>query len=185
MNTLREKVANERRRLKSVRESLSAGVAAKAAGDAGFVPFYIAIGHYMEASMHRLHVQDVKMGDMIRDKVEKVDDQVSQALSELDERLAGNQRHLEEFSAARAALETEGASALDRFEQAGGAYSQYITTSMGHHGATTELAQRLFSPADWEYMANINEADMQREQELYRKVFDALPARLSHLKPLV
>lgn len=183
MTTLREKVANERRRLKSVRQALSAGVAAKAAGDASFVPFYIAIGHYMEASMHRLHVQDVKMGDMIRDKVEKMDEQVRQALAELDERLAGNQRHLEEFSAARAALETEGASALERFEQAGGAYSDYITTSMGHHGATTELAQRLFSPADWEYMANINEADMQREEALYRKVFGALPARLSHLQP--
>jgi hypothetical protein len=185
MNTLRDKVATERRRLKSVREVLSAGVAAKAAGDASFVPFYIAVGHYMEASMHRLHVQDVKMGDMIRDKVESVDDKVGQALAELDERLEGNQRHLAEFSAACAALESEGTSALARFEQAGGAYSQYITTNMGHHGATTELAQRLFSSADWEYMANINEADMQREQELYREVFDALPARLSHLRPAV
>jgi len=184
MSTLREKVANERRRLKSVREALSAGVSARADGDPEFVPFYIAIGHYMEASMHRLHVQDVKMGEMIRDKSDKVDGTVEQALAELDERLEGNQQHLSEFSAARAALETEGASALERFEQAGGAYSNYITTSMGHHGATTGLAQKLFSPADWEYMADINDADMKREQELYQKVFAAVPKRLPEVKPL-
>lgn len=182
MTTLREKVAHERRRLKSVREALSAGVAAGAGDDPAFVPFYVAIGHYMEAAMHRLHEQDVKMGDMIREKSETIDGRVQQALDELDERLEGNQRHLREFIAAREALQSEGASALERFERAGSAYSDYITSSMGHHGATTELAQKLFTMDDWEYMANVTDADMAREAELHQQVFSALPARLAGLK---
>ncbi|MCC5793842.1 MAG: hypothetical protein JJT85_03800 [Chromatiales bacterium] len=182
MTTLREKVAHERRRLKSVREALSAGVAAGSGGDPAFIPFYIAIGRYMEAAMHRLHDQDVKMGDMIREKSGTIDARAQEALDELDERLEGNQRHLREFIAAREALESDGASALERFERAGEAYSGYITSSMGHHGATTEIAQKLFSPEDWEYMANVTDADMARERELHRAVFDALPGKLAGLQ---
>lgn len=184
MSTLRDRVAGERRRLKSVRETLTAAVARKSGGDGTFVPFYIAVGDYIETSMGRLHAQDVKMGRMIRDKLGTLDGSDRQALAELDERLAGNQEHLRVFSAAKAALQTEGAAALDRFEAAGAAYTSYIVASMGHHGATTDLAARLFSPADWEYMAGITDAETRMEQTLYDRVFAALPPGLADFKPL-
>ena len=38
---------------------------------------------------------------------------------------------------------------------------------MGHHGATSDLAQRLFNADDWAYMAGITDDDMQREGELH------------------
>ena len=116
MTTLRDKVAGERRRLKSVRETMTAAVARKSGGDAAFVPFYVAVADYIETSMGRLHAQDVKMGDMIRTKLGKLDAQAEQALAELDERLAGNQEHLKAFSAAKRALEGGGAAALAQFE---------------------------------------------------------------------
>lgn len=178
MTTLRERVAGERKRLKSVREALSAAVARTAQGDAAFVPFYVAVSDYMEASMGRLHAQDVKMGDMIREKVGKIDASVTQALGELDERLAGNQRHLADMLAARTALTQSGTAALPRFEKAAAAYTNYIVTNMGHHGATTDLAAKLFSQADWEYMAGVSDADMQREQQLYARVRATVPAPL-------
>lgn len=183
MTTLRERVAGERRRLKSVREALTAAVARKSRGDAAFVPFYIAVGDYIETSMGRLHAQDVKMGNMIRDKLKTLDDSARQALGELEERLAGNQEHLRVFSAAKVALQKDGAAALDRFEAAGAAYTAYIVANMGHHGATTDLAARLFTPADWEYMAGITDEETRMEQKLYDAVFAVLPASLSDLKP--
>src|SRR5690606_18143982 len=101
MTTLRERVAGERRRLKAVRETLTAAVDAKANGDTAFVPFYIAIAEYIDTSMGRLHAQDVKMGDMIREKLGKLDEQATRALGELDERLAGNQEHLRRLNEAK------------------------------------------------------------------------------------
>jgi hypothetical protein len=175
---LRERVANERRRLKSVREALSASLSQGSKGDGSFVPFYVAVAEYIEAAMHRLHIQDVRMGEMIRAKLGPPDAGAKKGLGELDERLAGNQRHLAALKEARAALAQEGASALGRFEQVSRDYTHYITTSMGHHGATTELAQKLFSVDDWAYMAGITEEETRREQLLYERVFASVPKGL-------
>ena len=73
MTTLQERIGGERRRLKSVRMKLSAAVAQGASGETDWIPFYIAVGDYMEASIGRLLAQDIKMGDMIRAKVAVVD----------------------------------------------------------------------------------------------------------------
>jgi hypothetical protein len=184
MTTLREKVAGERRRLKSVREALTAAVARKSGGDRGFAPFYLAVGDYIETSMGRLHAQDVKMGVMIRDKLGKLDAQAEQALRELDERLAGNQEHLRAFSAARQRVAASpDAAALEQFEAVSAAYTQYIVTNMGHHGATTDLAARLFTPADWDYMAGVTDEETAAEELLYARVFGALPPVLADLRP--
>ena len=114
--SLRERVANERRRLKSVRQALSAAVAQGAGTDAAYLPFYLAVADYMEAAMHRLHAQDVRMGDMIRQKLGKLDASQVQALGEMDDRLAANQDHLKRFLDARGALRRQGMAALAGFE---------------------------------------------------------------------
>lgn len=184
MTTLRERVAGERRRLKSVREALTAAVARKSGGDSTFVPFYLAVSDYMETSMGRLHAQDVKMGDMIREKLGKLDAAADKALKELDARLAGNQELLRAMVAEKHRLEKDGsAENLARFEAAGAAYTQYIVSSMGHHGATTDLAGRLFTQEDWEYMAGVTDEETRTEQRQYARVFDALPASLADLRP--
>jgi hypothetical protein len=171
MTTLSERIAGERRRLKSVRQLLTTAVERKSGGDQSFVPFYIALGDYMEASMDRLHAQDVKMGDMIRRKLVTLDANARQALDELHERLTGNQAYLTVFS-----------EALPRFEQASAAYTAYIVANMGHHGLTTELAAKLFNEADWAYMAGITEAETALEQQLYARVYALLPAALAELR---
>jgi len=183
MTTLREKVAGERRRLKSVREAMTTAVTRKSGGDPAFVPFYVAVGDYIETSMGRLHAQDVKMGDMIRTKLGKLDAQAEEALRELGERLAGNQEHLKAFAAAKQALKGGGPAALAHFESVGAAYSNYIVTNMGHHGATTDLAGRLFTTADWDYMAGVTDEETRVEQQLYARVFASLPPALHDLRP--
>lgn len=179
MTTLQERIAGERRRLRNVRQKLSAAVAQTSRGNAEWTPFYTAVGDYMEAAMERLHAQDVKMGNMIRDKVERVDAKVQQALDELDERLAGNQQRLDELLSARDALKEQGAAAVERFEAAAREFTDFIVRNMGHHGGTTDLAGKLFKPADWEFMAGITDEDMAREVALFDKVESATPADLN------
>lgn len=178
MSTLQERIAGERRRLRTVRQKLSAAVAQTAQGNPDWAPFYAAVGDYMEASMARLHAQDVKMGDMIREKVERVDDKVQQALDELDERLAGNQQRLDELLGARDALKAQGAAAIEKFETAAREFTDFIVRNMGHHGGTTDLAGKLFKPADWEFMAGITDEAMAREVALFEKVQATTPAEL-------
>jgi hypothetical protein len=176
---LREKVAAERRRLREVRQALSAAVAQGAQGAASWVDFYIAIGNYFAAAMHRLHVQDVRMGDLLREKADLTTPEAIQAMQELKDRLDGNQTHLEHFMACHAALQTEGAAALPAFESAARAYTDYIVANMGHHDGTTSLARAAFSVADWDYMAVTSDADAEREERLYKKVFAKLPRELN------
>ncbi|MCK6370071.1 MAG: hypothetical protein L6Q83_01895 [Gammaproteobacteria bacterium] len=175
---LRERVANERRRLKAVRQALSAALEQGSKGDAAYVSFYLAIAEYMEAAMHRLHIQDVRMGDMIRSKLGTIDAEASAAIKELDDRLSGNQRHLERFLEARDALKREGVPKLGHFEQVSRDYTAFITANMGHHGATTELAQKLFSLDDWSYMAGVTEEETRHEQMLHERVFAQTPKGL-------
>lgn len=176
---LRERVANERRRLKSVREALTAAVTQGAKGDPAYVAFYVAVADYMDASMHRLHIQDVRMGEMIRARLGgKLDAKAEKALAELGERLGGNQAHLQELLGTRELLRKEGAARLAQFERAAGDYTRYITTNMGHHGGTTDLAQSLFSMDDWAYMAGVTEDETKHEQALYDRVFAAVPKSL-------
>lgn len=178
MTTLQERIAGERRRLRKVRQKLSAAVEQTARGNAAWAEFYAAVGDYMEASMERLHAQDVKMGDMIRDKVEEIDAGVQKALDELDERLTGNQQRLDELLKARDALRERGTAAIGLFESAAREFTDFIVRNMGHHGATTELAARLFKPEDWEAMAGITDAAIAREVALFEKVESATPADL-------
>jgi hypothetical protein len=175
---LNERVANERRRLKSVRQALSAAVARGAGRDPAYLPFYAAIGDYMEAAMHRLHIQDVRMGELIRRKLGTLTDAQNAALAEMDERLAGNQRHLKRFLEARNALRSAGVETIPAFEAAGRDYTHYITSSMGHHDPTTSLARELMTREDWAWMAGITPEETAREERLYHDVFASVPSSL-------
>lgn len=180
MPTLQERVANERRRMRTVRQHMAAGLEQKAGDDESFVPFYIAAADYIDAAMARLDVQDVRMGEMIREKADATDAAVKSALAQLEERLDGARRHLKQFLAARDELKDKGSQALENFEAAAQTYSDFIAANMGHHGPTTDLSAKLFDASDWEYMAGITDAEMQREQELYAQVEQSLPESLRH-----
>ena len=175
MTTLMERIGNERRRLRNVRQRMAAAIEAKADGNEEFVPFYIAAANYIDATMQRLHEQDVKMGEMIADKVDVVDERVQQALDELDNRLDGAREHLKPFLAARDALVESGGKALEEFEAAANKYSDFIVANMGHHGATNDLSVKLFDQDDWEYMAGISDVQSAQEESLYKRVVDTMP----------
>jgi hypothetical protein len=179
MTELNERIANERRRLREVRQSMTAATEQKANGDSAFVPFYIAIANYFDATMERLHRQDIRMGDMLRDKADLDDPKNLKALAELDERLLGNQEHLKELLAAREQLQRNGEVALEQFELAGSAYSDFIINNMGHHPGSTDLAVSLFAPEDWAFMADISPEDQAREEQLFGLVFACVPAALT------
>ena len=143
----------------------------------------MAIADYIETAMGRLHAQDVKMGNMIREKLGKLDAPSEQALQELDERLAGNQQHLRAFSAAGRGLPRRWTpppwsisrpccrvQQLHRYEHG---------PSRRHHGSRRPPVYQ----DDWDYMAGVTDEETRVEQQLYARVFAALPAALDDLRP--
>jgi hypothetical protein len=175
MTTLMERIGNERRRLRSVRQRMAAAIEMKANGAEPFVPFYIAAADYIDATMQRLHGQDVRMGEMITEKLGELDDQVKAALKELDDRLVGAKAHLTPFLAARDALRERGVDALENFEAEAKVYSDFVTSTMGHHSATNDLCVKIFTPADWEYMAAISDEQLAQDEQLFQSVIDTMP----------
>jgi hypothetical protein len=99
-------------------------------------------------------------------------------MEELDFRLTGNQEHLEKLLAARESLKAQGHAALEEFESAGKAYSDFIVANMGHHPGTNDMAQAVFTPEDWDHMAYISDNDLATQQALYEQVVAAKPASL-------
>ncbi len=172
---LKDQIAGERRRLREVRQALTVAVAQGSQGAASWLPFYQAVGDYFAAAMHRLHVQDVRMGDLLREKADLTTPAAQQAMQELKDRLDGNQMHLERFLAGHTRLATDGLGAMPEFEAAAAAYTDYIVANMGHHDGTTSLARDAFTPEDWQHMALVSDADAQREKNLYEAVFAAVP----------
>lgn len=174
-----ERIAQERQRLRSVRQNMLAAIEQQAGGDEAFVPFYIAAADYIDATMQRVHLQDVKMDAMIREKIEFLDEKAEQALGELHERLEGARQHLLPFLAARDELKEKGREALEAFEREGKIYSDFVVANMGHHPPTADLGTQLFSPEDWEYMAGATDEEIAHDQTLYEQFTRAIPENLA------
>jgi hypothetical protein len=181
MTSLQERIGNERRRLRNVRLNMLAAIEQKSGGDEAYVPFHIASADYIDATMQRVHEQDVKMGQMIREKADVMDENIEQALAELNDRLQGARQHLKPFLAARDALREKGRDALEAFEKEGKIYSDFIVANMGHHPSTADLGAKLFSPEDWEYMAGTTDEEIQREEAFFEKVQAAIPDSLTNV----
>ena len=181
MTTLQERIGNERRRLRAIRQNMVAAIEKKAEGDETFVPFYVASADYIDTTMARLHEQDVKMGDMIREKADPVKDDIEKAIGQLEARLQGAKDHLKPFLAARDELKEKGTAALEKFENAAKEYSDFIVANMGHHDATSDLSAKLFSLADWEYMAGITDDEVAKEGNLFERAAACTPDSLKNI----
>ncbi|RLA28491.1 MAG: hypothetical protein DRR15_17310 [Gammaproteobacteria bacterium] len=179
MTTLRERIGGERRRLKSVRQKLTAAVAQGASSNTDWAPFYVAVSDYMETSIGRLLDQDIKMGEMIQEKVETVDETVKKALANLEENLTSLRQRLDGLLAARDNLRGDAAGTLQEFEAAGRALTDYIATNLGHQaGGSNDLAAKLFGPEDWEYMAGVTDEAMAKEIGQFEQVNATTPSDL-------
>ena len=169
-----ESIMNERGRLRTVHEMLKAALETSPRDDS-FIPFYIAIADYMEASMGRLHTQDIKMLERLASKIDMNDADNEEIIAEVYRRLDGNQEHLKRYIASKEALESNGADAVTDYENTSQDYIDYIHNRMGHHAPSTDLARQAFTEDDWVDMADIDETYFAKEHALYESVLQTRP----------
>jgi hypothetical protein len=167
----------ERGRLRSSHEMLKAALELPVRGKA-FVPFYLAVANFMEASMGRLNSQDVKMLARLAEKLGDATAEQDEVIAEVNRRLDGNREHLTKFLGCRSALQdnpTDNA-AIEAFESVSTAYIDYIHNRMGHHAPSTDMARELFTEPDWLDIADLDAAYFATEKQLYTAVIDSRPA---------
>jgi len=174
-----ESLMGERGRLRTTHEMLQAALEIEPR-DESFVPFYIAVGNFMEASMGRLHSQDVRMLARLGEKLGVASAAEAEIIAEVHRRLDGNREHLQRFLACKTALETDGADsvAVEAYESTSRAYIDYIHNRMGHHAPSTDLARRLFDESDWVAVADMDAAYFAEERKLYDAVQKTRPDRV-------
>lgn len=174
-----ESIMGERGRLRTVHEMLKAALETEPRDDS-FVPFYLAVGTYMEASMGRLNSEDVTMLARLGEKLGVVEPDDAEIIAEVHRRLDGNQEHLEKYLACTSALKADpqSRSAIEAYEAVSLAYIDYIHNKMGHHAPSTDMARRLFDESDWIEIADIDATYFAAESKLYDAVFDARPANV-------
>jgi hypothetical protein len=170
-----ESIMNERGRLRTAHEMLKSALEVDGR-DESFAPFYLAVADYMEISMGRLHDQDIKMLAKLSEALAPLDPESEEIIAEVHRRLAGNQAHLAKFLACRSALQQDGMSAFEQFEEVSAAYIDYIHNRMGHHAPSTDLARQRFTENDWVEIADIDEPYFVKERALYESVLQTRPA---------
>lgn len=166
----------ERGRLRTSHEMLKAALETESR-DESFVPFYIAVANYMEASMGRLDTQDIKMLGRLGERLGTATPEDEEIIAEVHRRLDGNREHLAKFVACRTALEAspDDPVTIGDFEATSAAYIDYIHNRMGHHAPSTDMARKLFEESDWVEVADIDEKYFSAEKELYGKLLEARP----------
>ena len=171
-----ESLMGERGRLRTSHEMLKAAMETEPR-DPSFVPFYIAVANYMEASMGRLNSQDVKMLARLAEKLGDATPEEEEILAEVHRRLDGNNEHLKKFLACRTALAADNTDAdtMTEFESISEAYIDYIHNRMGHHAPSTDIARRLFEETDWIDIADLDDDYFAAEKLLYSELLDTRP----------
>jgi hypothetical protein len=177
MKSAIESLMHERGRLRTAHEMLNAALAEEVRDEA-FLPFYIAVADYMEASMGRLHDQDIKMLQRLGEVVDPTDSDAKEIIAEVHRRLDGNQEHLRNFLACRTELQSDGTSAVDKFEAVSRDYIDFIHNRMGHHAPSTDLARKIFVEDDWVAIADIDQRYFRKEEALYESVLQTRPGNV-------
>ena len=171
-----ESVMNERGRLRSSHEMLHAALENEGR-DATYVPFYIAVANFMEASMGRLDSQDVEMLTRLSNALDGGTEEEQAVIKEVHRRLNGNREHLARFLACRTELveRPDDPDTIKEFETVSEAYIDYIHNDMGHHAPSTDIARRVFQEEDWINIADLDDDYFARERKLYSKLLDSRP----------
>lgn len=173
-----KQVEKERTRMVVIIQVLKAVVEHKASTDAAFVPSYVALSDYLTTALHRLVAQDWRFISMIRKRVAEkegvVSAEVEGILEEVQDMLCGALLRVGRSEAATGILKKQGAAVLDDIKPIAGELSRYTTEDMGHHAPSVNIAAKYFSQEDWSNMSQSDDQVIERENQQYDAVFEAL-----------
>ncbi len=177
MLTSRQEIARERRRQIQVRKAFQAGLDATDWEDAAAARFYLACADYLKWSMDRLHRQDQRIHDLLRDRIPPEEKEAHERLAVLDERQERSRALMRDFEAAAEALRSAGAGGIGAFEEAAREFTAAFGSLLqARKNPFFRHTDRLFNDADWEEIAGVTAQSLADEQRLFTSVQRSAPA---------
>jgi hypothetical protein len=175
----RAEIGRERRRQIQVRKAFEAGLALHEQDAAELATFYLACGDYILWSMARLHDQDQKIHDLLKQRLEPGQVEVREQLATLDERQDKSRAFTAEFGSGVELLQRRGAVGCAEFETAARSFVELFTSLMApRKNPFQEHTDRLFSEDDWIDIAGVTDKSLAAERELFDSVESTAPASI-------
>ena len=173
----RAEIGRERRRQIQVRKAFEAGLAKSADDATDLADFYLACGDYIVWSMARLHDQDQRIHDLLKERLDPGLTEVHEQLAGLNERQGKSRAFTEEFQQAVKVLRDSGASGQAEFEEAARAFVDlFISLMAPRKNPFQEHTDVLFTDSDWIDIAGVSAESLAEEQKLYELVEARAPA---------
>ncbi len=167
----RAEIGRERRRQIQVRKAFEAGLAKSVDDAIGLAEFYLACGDYIVWSMARLHDQDQRIHDLLKERLDPHLIEVHEQLAGLNERQGKSRAFTEEFQRAVAALRRKGTSGRAEFEKAAQAFADLFNSLMApRKNPFQEHTDVLFTESDWIDIAGVTTDSLDEERGLYKQV---------------
>ncbi len=176
MQTSREEIARERRRQIQVRKAFQAGLDTTGWAGADAARFYLCCADYLRWSMDRLHEQDQRIHDLLRERIPAAESEAHERLAVLGERQERSRALMRDFSAAAERLRAAGVGGIRAFEQAAREFTATFNSLLqARKNPFFQHTDRLFRDADWSDIAGVSEQSLADEARLFGAVQASAP----------
>lgn len=173
----RAEIGRERRRMIQVRKAFEISLVQRDDDARDLTDFYLACGDYIVWTMARLHDQDQRIHDLLKECLDPGLTAVHEQLADLNERQEKSRAFTDKFHQAVEALRTSGAAGRSDFETAAQAFVDLFTTLMApRKNPFQEHTDELFGDSDWIDIAGVTDESLGEELDLYGRVEASAPA---------
>lgn len=176
MLTARQEIARERRRMMQVRRAFAAGLESSGLPAPGRAAFYLACADYLHWSMARLHRQDQRIHDLVRERIAADDDAGRERLAALDRQQERSRALADDLHRAAQLLRNAGETGVPAFEAAARDYAAaFAKLVVPGRNPLFEYTDRLLTDADWQEIAGVTPQIIAEEESLFGSVQAAAP----------
>lgn len=172
MSSPRADIGHERRRQIQVRKALEDALARTyRSGHSGLAGFYLACGDYLVWSMDRLHDQDQRIHDLLRERLPSSEREARQALADLGIRQQQSRELVRVFRNAVERLRCQGRRGVRVFETAARRFTKTFRELLAPRRNPFEKhTDQLFKPRDWVAIAWASDDSRRTELILFTAV---------------
>ena len=164
----------ERMRMAQVRKAFGQALAAARPED--LKAFYVACTRYLEHALNRLHAQDQRIIEKLTPHVAPQDSSNQELLRDFDGSLKTSREALGDLLVALQAYET-GQSDQSTYQDAALRFMDvFLNILAARRHSSQHLEDEHFKLKDWEEVANVTDASLAAERELFERVCATAPA---------
>jgi len=138
--------------------------------------FHLACADYLVPSQRRLFAQDKRLGNVLKSRVDKDDNENIARIGALERCLLISEEALEKFELATETYRQAGEKGRQAFEQKSEVYQDVMKNVLAtQRHALIDLTSKFLKEKDWAYIADFGDDVLLQEKLRYERVVQAKP----------